>query len=171
APVQLATTQVTKPMTTMMAEKSKSLPFLTKPEKLDGSMVGDVGFDPLRITDQLTDLNFVRAAELKHGRVAMLAVVGFAIASKVNLYGDAAAISTPLDAPFMVPFAGNMQILSFIGIIELATLDSTYAGEGAPGDYGWDPLNFSKGKTPEQMKDLQLKELKNGRLAMWAILG
>ena len=34
-----------------------------------------------------------------------------------------------------------------------------------------DPLNFSKGKSAEQMKDLELKEIKNGRLAMVAIMG
>eukprot|EP01031_Cornospumella_fuschlensis_P039579 gene39579-48185_t len=31
----------------MMAERSKSVPFLMKPPKLDGSMAGDEGFDPL----------------------------------------------------------------------------------------------------------------------------
>jgi hypothetical protein len=40
-----------------------------------------------------------------------------------------------------------------------------------PGDYGFDPLNFSKGKTDAQMKDLAVKEIKNGRLAMIAIIG
>lgn len=29
--------------TSMMAEKSKSIPFLPRPEKLDGSIAGDVG--------------------------------------------------------------------------------------------------------------------------------
>jgi len=28
-------------------DKSMSLPFLERPAKLDGSLVGDVGFDPL----------------------------------------------------------------------------------------------------------------------------
>ena len=31
----------------MMAEKSKSIPFLPRPDKLDGSIAGDVGFDPV----------------------------------------------------------------------------------------------------------------------------
>jgi len=30
------------------------------PEKLDGTMIGDAGFDPMGITEQLTDLNYVR---------------------------------------------------------------------------------------------------------------
>lgn len=31
---------------------------------------------------------------------------------------------------------------------------------------GFDPMNFSKGKSADELKSLQLKEIKNGRLAM-----
>lgn len=47
--------------------KSKALPFLEAPSKLDGSAVGDFGFDPLGFTDTLSDMSYVRASELKHG--------------------------------------------------------------------------------------------------------
>ena len=44
-------------------------------------MAGDVGFDPLGFSTTITelggDLNYVREAELMHGRQAMLATVGF----------------------------------------------------------------------------------------------
>jgi len=30
---------------------SKSIPFLTRPEKLDGSMAGDMGFDPMGLSE------------------------------------------------------------------------------------------------------------------------
>lgn len=30
-------------------EFSKAIPFLVRPEKLDGSMPGDMGFDPMRL--------------------------------------------------------------------------------------------------------------------------
>jgi hypothetical protein len=30
---------------------SKSIPFLTRPEKLDGSMPGDMGFDPMGLSE------------------------------------------------------------------------------------------------------------------------
>jgi len=31
----------------LMQEKSQAIPFLKKPPALDGSMAGDIGFDPL----------------------------------------------------------------------------------------------------------------------------
>ena len=54
---------------TMMAEKSQAMPFLNRPSGLgaSGSMVGDVGFDPLGFSEQF-NVNYARAAELKHGR-------------------------------------------------------------------------------------------------------
>lgn len=47
--------------------------------QLDGTMAGDVGFDPLGLSSiggLGADLYWMREAELKHGRVAMLATVG-----------------------------------------------------------------------------------------------
>ena len=65
----------------MALERSAAIPFLKRPPALDGSMVGDVGFDPLGITTTIKelggDLNYVREAELMHGRQSMLACVGF----------------------------------------------------------------------------------------------
>jgi light-harvesting complex I chlorophyll a/b binding protein 1 len=50
----------------VMAERSASIPFLKKPPALDGSMVGDVGFDPLGFSTTITelggDLRYVRFA-------------------------------------------------------------------------------------------------------------
>ncbi|KAJ1431631.1 chlorophyll a/b-binding protein domain-containing protein [Ochromonadaceae sp. CCMP2298] len=151
---------------TALAAKSKALPFLEAPAKLDGSIVGDFGFDPLGFTDTLQSLNYVRAAELKHGRVAMLATVGFLVQQSMAN----PSLADPLKATFALGYGPNLQILSFIGVIELATWDKTFAGD-ASGDLGFDPLNLSKGKTEKEMDALKLKELKNGRLAMIGIMG
>ena len=51
------------------------MPFLPRPQKLKG-MVGDKGFDPLGLSDWVP-VEWLRESELKHGRVCMLAVVGF----------------------------------------------------------------------------------------------
>ena len=63
-------------------------------------------------------------------------------------------------------YGPNLQILSFIGVIELATWKKTFSPEGKPGDLGFDPLKMSVGKSDVAIKNMQLKEIKNGRVAM-----
>mmetsp|Transcript_11989 Transcript_11989/g.18779 ORF Transcript_11989/g.18779 Transcript_11989/m.18779 type:complete len:158 (+) Transcript_11989:2-475(+) len=54
-----------------------AIPPLGRPETecFDGTWAGDVGFDPLCISGYL-DVKWLREAELKHCRVAMLATAG-----------------------------------------------------------------------------------------------
>ena len=148
---------------------SEAFPFLKRPEKLDGSMIGDAGFDPLRLAEVQVDLNYARGAEIKHGRIAMLATVGFVVQEYVHIPGEAYQNPHPLQAPWTVPMAANLQILLLAGAIELATADKTYGD--TPWDLGFDPLCFQEGKTQAQLDDLALKELTNGRLAMMAFVG
>ncbi len=65
------------------AEMSKSLSFLVKPAALDGSMIGNVRFDPLGFPDGF-DLKWLRKAEIKHGWVSMLATIGFVVLEFYN---------------------------------------------------------------------------------------
>merc|ERR1712154_390729 len=76
-------------------ERSASVPFLPRAKALDGSYVGDVGFDPFYLssipknfagfiqppsweeTEGIPTLYWMREAELKHGRVAMMAWFGW----------------------------------------------------------------------------------------------
>ena len=51
---------------------SEALPFVTRPVVLDGELAGDVGFDPLGLAKSKEDLYFMRQAEIKHARLAML---------------------------------------------------------------------------------------------------
>lgn len=61
---------------------------------------------------------------------------------------------------------GSMGKQYFLG------LESVLGGSGDPSYPGGAFFNlFNLGKTPESMKDLKLKEVKNGRLAMLAMLG
>ena len=62
-----------------MQAKSKAIPFLEAPPALDEGMVGYAGFDPLWVSSMLPDkgyVKFLQEAEIKHGRVAMLAAAG-----------------------------------------------------------------------------------------------
>lgn len=152
----------------MANEYSKALPFLKRPAKLDGSGVGDFGFDPLGFTEVVGNYNYVQAAEIKHGRVAMLAVVGFIVQQYIHIVSSEA---NPLKAITDLGYGPNLQILFGIGAVELATWEKTFSGTEAAGDLGFDPLGQLKGKSQSQVNDLKLKELKNGRLAMIAIMG
>jgi len=163
------------------AEKSTALPFLNRPPLLDGSMAGDVGFDPLglsNIDDVGIDLYWLREAEVKHARVAMLAVVG---TLQVEIFGPApgcemATEKCQTDAFWQI-WGAHPQYIAFglimIMLIEtfsgIATTLGRESGEREPGDFGLDPLGF--GKDPEKLARLQAQEIANGRLAMFAAAG
>ena len=63
---------VVEPPKPTLPKMSESLPFMMRPPALDGSMVGDVGFDPLGFAKSKEDLMNYREAEIKHCRLAML---------------------------------------------------------------------------------------------------
>lgn len=158
-------------------KKSQALPFLPYPENLAG-YAGDVGFDPLRISDYVP-MDYLRESELKHGRIAMLAWSGFvAVDMGFRIYPlpkayEGLSSATAHDPLVKQGAMGN--ILLFIGLLEMVgwlSISEMLQGSGREaGDYGLDPLNFLKGKTEEEIKEMKLKELKNGRLAMFAFGG
>jgi light-harvesting complex I chlorophyll a/b binding protein 1 len=152
------------------AEMSGSLPFLVKPDKLDGSMAGDVGFDPMGLSDIQSDLKYARWAELKHGRMCMLAISGMIWQEYLPHFpGEAYTSTDPLGAVAAVGFAPNLQIFMTIGIIELTTFAKHY-GEGEPGDIGWDFQGLTL-KSDAAKKTMMEKEITHCRLAMIAFTG
>ena len=151
-------------------EMSRSIPFLQVPEKLDGSLPGDMGFDPMNLSDIQTDLNYARWAELKHGRICMLAVVGMVWQEYgPHLPGDAYATRDPWEAISSVGFASNFQTLLAIGVVELANWNKYY-GDGTPGDIGWDGGQL-KNMDSAAVKKRMESEVVHCRLAMIAFIG
>jgi len=154
---------------------SEALPFLPYPTNLEG-YVGDVGFDPLRVSDYFP-MDYLREAEIKHGRISMLAFAGFfGVGSGFRIYPLPEEYEglNPITAHDKLVEQGAMgQIFLFVAILEMLSWLSVAGmlqGSGRkPGDFGFDPLQF--GKDPEQKKILQLQEIKNGRLAMLAFGG
>ncbi|CAN0234403.1 unnamed protein product, partial [Ectocarpus fasciculatus] len=95
---------------------SASIPFLTQPKNLEG-MVGDIGFDPFGFAT-IFPAKFMREAELKHGRVAMLAVVGWLVSEVVHVPGAAYMSENPVDAMAAVGPGPMLQIFLFCGFLE-----------------------------------------------------
>merc|ERR1712127_1044271 len=77
------------------SEMSQALPFAPRPKLLDGTLACDVGFDPFGFAGQdKASLLGMREAEIKHSRLAMLAVVGWPIAELFDK-SIAAALGLP----------------------------------------------------------------------------
>jgi len=150
-------------------------------------------FDPLGFSKDISAgrLLFYREAELKHGRVGMLATLGMFIGEKFHpFFGGNIDVVTYKLLPGSI-YAKDMG-LWWAGIIvgvldyEMRSVVATgppleklrewrneapYEPDGTiPGDYGWDPLGL-KPKNELEFQKLQLRELNNGRLAMLAAAG
>ena len=91
---------------------SKSVPFLLAPSKTKG-WVGDVEFDPFGFSD-LFEMKWLREAELKHGRAAMLATVGFWQQEHLTLPGMT-PVPISIDAPGVVGAGVMLQIIFWGG--------------------------------------------------------
>ncbi|GMH91201.1 hypothetical protein TL16_g11988, partial [Triparma laevis f. inornata] len=156
---------------------SAALPFLPYPENLKG-YAGDVGFDPLGFSDWIP-MDYLREAELKHGRICMLAWFGFVsvdLGARIYPLPEAYKGLTSVTAHDQLVENGAMgQLLLFIGLAEMISwiaISQMLMGSGRkPGDFGLDPLNILKGKSDAEVERMQVRELKNGRLAMLAFSG
>jgi hypothetical protein len=148
-----------------------------KPAEMAG-VSAPLGFwDPIGFSKD-RKLAVYRAAELKHGRVCMIAFLGMVWSEKSHPYFDAwgdgpfvsAAAShfTPTAASnfwpaFWALTAGHELLLE----LYRTGGKSVYEHQG---DLGFDPLGL-KPSDPKELKELQTKELNNGRLAMLATMG
>jgi len=150
---------------------------------MDGSgLIGaatEIGgfWDPIGLSKGKSEetLNWYRAAELKHGRVCMLASLGIWIQGAPEqgwipgfVTKDTNALKAASEVYEKAPGA-VWQILIAIAAVEVLNTSIESKG-GRPGDFGWDPANI-RPKDDDKLDELQLKELKNGRLAMLGAAG
>lgn len=163
-------------------------------------------YDPLELSSQTfwgesneASIAWLRHAEIKHGRVAMAAFVGYIAQSNgvhwpfpISFDGtpypfDAGSPPEQWDA---LSDAAKYQIIIFIGFLEWFS-ESTgthYMRGGVPGKFPefsdpeskiphpvplnlFDPFGFSKNKSAEAKANGLIKEINNGRLAMIGIFG
>jgi hypothetical protein len=140
----------------------------------EAGVVPPTGFwDPLGLSSGIDQATFDqrRSAELKHGRVAQLAVLGYVTQEVLRLPGAIDLDGTTFNsipngvaALSAVPAFGWFQIGASIGFWEVFGWKQV---EGSwPGNFG-----FFRGKdySDEEWKELRTKELQNGRIAMIAI--
>merc|ERR1711979_23221 len=138
-----------------------------------------VGFwDPLGFASDgdVASFNRRRSVEIKHGRICMLATMGYItpeITGKLPGYLSPsmgikfADVPNGLAAISKVPSAGWAQILAYGAFCELSQ-DQSAGTPAASGDFGFKVLTSSD--PAEKTKKLSA-ELANGRLAMMAIIG
>jgi len=140
--------------------------------KVNG-LVGDCAplgyFDPLGFSVDASPetMKKFREAELKHGRVAMLASWGMITSDKWHPLFDGKLSSNPLLAITQVPKLGLIQIVVFIGFMEVLGILNSRRADYEPGNF----LGTSQWETTETWDNYQLRELNNGRLAMFASVG
>jgi len=212
APVPIMTASDAPPAVSGPPRKAGWLPGAFAPTYLDGTLAGDVGFDPLgyvalartkastdsvswsgveRSTrllmatryEQQRKVYWMREAEVKHGRIAMVAAAGWPISELLDK-----PLSNALGLPYALEATSGRAPSLFNGhlldgpqgwflllvalataALELTTLDNvaglTPTGY-VPGDLGFDPLSLR-----DSRPDMDLAEIKHGRLAMLGVTG
>merc|ERR1711935_165364 len=141
-------------------------------------------FDPLGLLNDADQERFdrLRYVELKHGRISQLAFLGNIITrAGIHLPGDIDLSGTKFDSigngyaaisgPNAIPQAGLLQLVAFVGVLELFVMKDITGGE-FPGDFLNESLDFGWDTFDEETK-LQKRaiELNNGRAAQFGILG
>jgi len=154
-------------------------------ENLPGILDPTGFFDPLGLSNDASEseLKRYREAELTHGRIAMLASIGYLVGESgaTPLFGG--TITGPANDQFwQVPTGFWPVILLFIAVPETfralrgwmePTVEENYfqlRPGYTPGDIDFDPLGL-KPEDPEEFKEMQTKELQHARLAMLAAAG
>ena len=140
-------------------------------------------FDPLGLVADGDQEKFdrLRYVEIKHGRICMLGVVGYLV-NKAGIYlpGDIDYSGTKFSdlgdgwaASFAVPVAGALQVLAFVGLLELAVMkDIEGTGNEHIGDFRNGALDFGWDTFDEETKlTKRAVELNQGRAAQMGLLG
>lgn len=146
-----------------IAGAGKSASF--EPSAQLGAMAPLGFFDPAgfsKVGDE-TGFRNLRAAEIKHGRVAMMAAVGAVVQHYVKFPGFE-GVPSGLAAALAPPGSyGFVALFAVAGLLELSAW--TESADKEPGNFG-DPLGLNQ-YTPEMRE----RELNNGRFAMFAAMG
>jgi hypothetical protein len=161
---------------------------MMRPPALDGTHAGDFGFDPLGFTEDY-DLYTMQEHEIRHARLAMLAVVGWPMSELLapDWMLQQGCAPSVLNGFNPVSFIATLAIFGALGFFEFKTslrrvddkeLGKTHIADmtdvwkwGVAGDYNFDPLRLysSIGDDAYARKGLREVEISHGRMAMLGI--
>jgi len=170
-------------------------PGVKSPSYLDGSLPGDYGFDPLELGTEPDQLKWFAQAELLHARFAMLGCLGILAPEAASDLGvqwpgagvnwvDAATYT--YDADSKVYFVIQLFLMHWVeirryqdmqkeGSVNQDPIFKAYKlpegnKSGYPGGI-FDPFGWTTRDNGRKLEELKLKEIKNGRLAMFSFVG
>ena len=158
------------------------------PAYLKGELPGDYGFDPQGLGSNPADLQKYAEAELLHARWAMLGTVGCLTPELLAKFAGV-NIAEPvwfkagaqLFAPDGIDYLGSPGLIDAHNIIAIVACQVLLMGgaeayrtkaAGADRTYpggSFDPLGLAD--DPAAFSELKVKEIKNGRLAMFSMFG
>jgi hypothetical protein len=124
-------------------------------------------FDPLNLASTDAKMDRYTAVEIKHGRISMIAVMGYILPEFFQFPG-CEGFSTGLGALSSIPVEGWIQMVALVGAHE--ALVKPRAGGMGPADVGLGTWLLD-GIAEEELERRQSVERNNGRLAMVAIMG
>jgi len=142
-------------------------------------------FDPLGLLEDADQERFdrLRYVEVKHGRICQLAFLGQIVTRNgIHLSGSIDQAGNSFDSfpnglaaingPNAIPQEGLLQIVAFVGILELFVMKDVTGESEFPGDFRNGALDFGWDSLDEETKlSKRAIELNNGRAAMMGILG
>lgn len=159
---------------------------MAAPAHLDGSLPADYGFDPLGLGADPDALKWYVQAELVHARFAMAGTAGVLFPTALGLpqwyeAGEKAIAGSPF--PFQTLFAIQLFLMGWAETRRWMDIkkpgsqaeswfmgfEGNFAGTGSVGYPGQvhNPMGMGK----DNMKEMQAKEIANGRLAMVSFMG